>query len=93
VFLFKSKESKTRDFENLRVAIFREKEILDGQVERGELGEVEFANKVNDRVGRYMESASKMLSPEDFQDYFGEPYQIGTKPTLVDPHIAALNRR
>jgi hypothetical protein len=36
VFFVKSKASKTRDFENRRVAIFREKEILDGQVERGE---------------------------------------------------------
>ena len=62
-------------------------------MERGELDEVEFANKVNDLAGRYMESAAKMLSPKDFRDYFGEPYQIGTRPTLVDPHIAALNRR
>jgi len=89
---FKTKATKIRAFENLRLEILREKDILDDQVERGELDEVEFANKVNDLAGRYMESAAKMLSPKDFQEYFGEPYQVGTKPTLVDPHVAALNR-
>jgi hypothetical protein len=90
--LFRSKASKIRAFEELRLEVFREKDQLNEKVEQGKLDEIEFATKVNDLVARYMESAAKLLSPKDFEEYFGQSYQPGLRPTLVDPEIAALNR-
>jgi hypothetical protein len=89
----KGKSGHARAFEQLRQEILREKDALDDKVESGRLGEVEFAHQVNDLMGRYMENAAKILTAGEFEEYFGEPYTAGAKPTLVDPEIAALNRR
>jgi len=83
----------TAAFEELRNAILRQKDALDEKVESGELDEVEFAHQVNSLMASYMEQASGILSAEEFESYFGEPYNSAAKPVLVDPEIAALNRR
>lgn len=90
--LFKRNGSNTRAFEKLRSEILRDKERLNEKVEHGELNPVEFAHRVNDLMARYLESAAKVLSPKDFEEYFGEPYHAEAKAILVDPKIAALNR-
>jgi hypothetical protein len=87
------KRTDPTEFEKLRNRVLRDKDILDEKVESGQLDEVEFAHQVNDLMGRYLESASHILSREDFEEYFGEPYNRNAKPVLVDPEIAALNRR
>ncbi|HEY5177589.1 MAG TPA: hypothetical protein VII95_18680 [Terriglobales bacterium] len=88
----KGKADPDREFKELRDQILRAKDALDKKVECGELDEVEFATQVNNLMGEYLERASRVLSSEDFEQYFGEPYTPGAKPVLVDPEIAALNR-
>ena len=80
---------KKRAIQELRESVLKSKCILDDKVNDGRITRDNFARQVNELMRSFLEGGSQILSPEEFEQFFGETWMSDSVISLVNPEIAA----